>query len=133
MPLVAYDTLDEIHERNIREWIAPNAQFTRGIYRPSSTDMGDVSMILPSLHAYFRGFSGTAHTDDFQVCDARQAYVDSAKMLALNAIDLLWGNAETGKQVATAKSPMDKGEYLSKMRGFSSRRCFSGTAMEIDQ
>ena len=93
MPLVAYEALDDIHERNVREWIAPEATFTRGVYRPSSTDMGDVSMIIPSLHAYFRGFTGTAHTDDFLVCEPIQAYVDSAKMLALNAIDLLWGDA----------------------------------------
>ena len=82
--------------------------------------MGDVSMIIPSLHAYFRGFSGTAHTDDFLVCDPKQAYVDSAKMLVLNAIDLLWDDAASGKAAAKAKCPMSKAEYLEKMRGFSS-------------
>lgn len=124
MPLIAYDALDDIHERNIREWIAPDAPFTRGIYRPSSTDMGDVSMIIPSLHAYSRGFSGTAHTDDFLVCDPKQAYVDSAKMLALNAVDLLWGDAACGKAAAKAPCPMSKAEYLEKMHGFSSIKQF---------
>ncbi len=130
MPLIAYDALDDIHERNIREWIAPDAPFTRGIYRSASTDMGDVSMIMPSLHAYFRGFSGTAHTDDYLVCDPKQAYVDSAKMLALNAIDLLRDDAACGLAAAEAESPMSKAEYLKKMRGFSSRRQFGAGNQE---
>ena len=124
MPLVAYEALDDIHERNVREWIAPEATFTRGVYRTSSTDMGDVSMIIPSLHAYFRGFAGTAHTDDFLVCEPIQAYVDSAKMLALNAIDLLWGDASCGINVAKAERPMSKAEFMEKMHGFSSSRKF---------
>ena len=108
MPLAIYEPLDDIHEQNVREWIAPDAPFKRGIFRPSSTDMGDVSMLIPSLHAYFRGFSGTAHTDDFLVCDQHQAYVDSAKMLAMDAIDLLWDDAATGKEASSAQCPMDK-------------------------
>ena len=123
MPLIAYDALDDIHQANMK-LIAPDAPFTRGIYRPSSTDMGDVSMIIPSLHAYFRGFSGTAHTDDFLVSDPHQAYVDSAKMLALDAVDLLWGDAAAGKAAAAAKCPMDKAQYLENMSSFSSQQEF---------
>ena len=126
MPLVPYAALDDIHERNVREMIAPGAPFTRGIYRPSSTDMGDVSMIMPSLHAYFGGFTGTAHTDDFAVCDPVRAYVDPAKMLALDAIDLLWGDAACGRAAASAPTPMSRPGYLEKMRGFLSRRRFGG-------
>lgn len=123
MPLIAYDALDDIHQANMK-LIAPDAPFTRGIYRPSSTDMGDVSMIIPSLHGYFRGFAGTAHTDDFLVSDPHQAYVDSAKMLALDAVDLLWGDAAAGKAAAAAKCPMDKAQYLENMRAFSSQQEF---------
>ena len=123
MPLIAYDELDDLHQRNVQA-IAPGAPFTRGIYRPSSTDMGDVSMIIPSLHGYFRGFAGTAHTDDFLAVDPQQAYVDSAKMLAMDAIDLLWGDASCGRKIAALKCPMDKKAYLEKMRGFSSTLTF---------
>ena len=123
MPLIAYDALDDIHQANMK-LIAPDAPFIRGIYRPSSTDMGDVSMIIPSLHGYFQGFAGTAHTDDFLVSDPHQAYVDSAKMLALYAVDLLWGDAAAGKAAAAAKCPMDKAQYLENMRSFSSQQEF---------
>ena len=105
---------------------APEAPFERGVYRPSSTDMGDVSMIMPALHGYFRGFSGTAHTDDFLAADLAQAYVEPAKMLALNVIDLLYGDGSCAAKVAAIKPPMTRAEYLNQMDGFSSRRLFDG-------
>ena len=123
MPLVPYGALDDVHQANMR-WIMPDAPFTRGVYRPSSTDMGDVSMIRPSLHAYFGGFSGTAHTDDFLAADPVRAYVGSAKLLALDAVDLLWGDAEEGRRIAAVKTPMDKAAYLREMDGFSSVKRF---------
>lgn len=129
MPLIAYSLLDDIHQKNLEGYIAPGAPFTRGIYRKASTDMGDVSMIMPSLHAYFRGFAGTAHTDDFLVNDPVQAYVDSAKMLTLLVIDLLWQDAETGKAVIAASPvPMSREVYLQKMRSFSSVRKFDASS-----
>lgn len=124
MPLIAYDALDDVHQNNLRDYVAPDAPFKRGIYRPSSTDMGDVSMIMPSLHAYFRGFGGSAHNDDFLVNDPQLAYVDTIKMLALNAIDLLYGDAACGIAAASVKPPMTKDEYLQKMRSFSSVKKF---------
>jgi len=125
MPFVAYAALDDLHERNARR-VAPEAPFERGVYRPSSTDMGDVSMIMPALHGYFRGFSGTAHTDDFLAADPIQAYVEPAKMLALDAIDLLWGDGSGAAEVAAAQPPLTRAEYFAQMDGFSSRQLFRG-------
>ncbi len=120
MPLINYPEFDELHARNVTEIIAPGEEFNRGIYRPSSTDMGDVSMIMPSLHGYCGGFCGTAHTDGFLVTAPERAYVDSAKMLALDVIDLLFGDASLGKEIAALPPMMSKTEYLQKMRSFSS-------------
>lgn len=124
MPLVPYSDFDALHEENVR-LVAPDAPFSRGIYRPSSTDMGDVSMIRPSLHAYFRGFEGSAHTDTFLAADKKAAYVDSVKYLVLNAIDLLYGDAEKGLRIASLPTPMSKQEYIKAMHSFSSVKKFS--------
>ena len=123
MPLIAYDSLDDLQQANVA-LVAPKTPFTRGIYRPASTDMGDVSMIRPSLHLYFDGFAGTAHTDSFLATDLQAAYVNPAKYLALNAIDLLYGDASCGSRVAAEKCPMTKEEYLRAMEGFSSIKSF---------
>jgi hypothetical protein len=82
--------------------------------------MGDVSMLKPSLHLYFRGFEGTAHTDGFLVKDKKQAYVDSAKMLALNVIDLLYDDASCGSMIAELPIHMSKEKYIEQMQSFSS-------------
>ena len=124
MPLVPYDAFDELHRENVKI-VSPDTPFTKGIYRPSSTDMGDVSMIRPSLHAYFRGFQGSAHTDTFLASDKKAAYVDSVKYLVLNAIDLLWDDAAAGKHIAALPTPMNKEEYIKAMKGFSSVKKFS--------
>jgi hypothetical protein len=58
--------------------------------------------------------------------------VDSAKMLALNAIDLLWGDAACGRTAAKAKCPMSKAEYLEKMHSFSSCRQFGEETEETN-
>ena len=119
MPLVPYDEFDELHRKNA-ELIAPEAPFTKGIYRPSSTDMGDVSMIKPSLHAYFGGFSGSAHTDSFLAADLQRSYVDPVKFLVLDAVDLLMGDAAAASRIAALPTPMTKEEYIKAMHGFSS-------------
>ena len=119
MPLVPYDEFDELHKANVA-LIAPEHPFTKGIYRPSSTDMGDVSMIRPSLHAYFRGFSGSAHTDTFLAVDKKAVCADTVKFLVFNAIDLLFGDGETGRRIAELPVPMTKEEYIRAMHDFSS-------------
>ncbi len=123
MPLIPYESLDNLMIANAA-FVAPDTPCTRGIYRPSSTDMGDVSMIRPSLHLYFDGFTGTAHTDSFLAKDLHAAYVNSAKYLALNTIDLLYDNASCGVRIAAEKCPMTKDEYIKAMERFSSTRKF---------
>ena len=124
MPLVPYDEFDRLHMENVK-LIAPDAPFTKGIYRSSSTDMGDVSMIRPSLHAYFRGFAGSAHTDGFIAADPVQTYVESVKFLVFNAVDLLYGDAAAGRRIAALPAPMSKEEYIRIMHGFSSVRNYT--------
>lgn len=123
MPLIAYDSLDDLQLANVA-FVSPGTPCTRGVYRPSSTDMGDVSMIRPSLHLYFNGFTGTAHTDSFLATDPQAAYVNAAKYLALNTIDLLYDDASCGRRIAAEKCPMTKEEYLRAMAAFSSIRKF---------
>ena len=81
-------------------------------HRGSSTDMGDVSMLIPALHAYCGGFSGSPHARDFVVTDPELAYIEGAKLLALDAVELLAGNAEKGREIAAFPPAMDKKSYL---------------------
>ena len=78
----------------------PETPNRKGIFRCSSTDMGDLSTIMPTLHAYAAGATGTSHGVSYKIADKQRAYVVNAKILAALAIDLLSGNAEAAKRIA---------------------------------
>ena len=113
-PFKSCPELEQLHAANLKS-IAPELTFTTGIHRGSSTDMGDISMIIPSLHAYNGGFTGTPHSTDFLVTDTDKAYVQAAALLALNTIDLLYGDAAAGKRIAALPTTLSREEYRKLM------------------
>jgi len=82
----------------------------------SSTDMGDVSQILPTVHSAIPGAQGTAHGKDYQVKDPEQAYLDNARILALTAVELLYGDASRGSEIAASREGLlSIPEYITMM------------------
>ena len=79
----------------------------------ASTDAGDVSAIIPTLHALFGGCSGDLHSIDFRIDDKEIAYIATAKCLAMTVVDLLADNAEKALNVKKNFKPlMTKDRYL---------------------
>lgn len=70
---------------------------------PGSTDMGDISVIMPAIHPFCTGAAGHCHGADFHIPDTRTTCVNMAKTLALLAVELLYGNADKGKFYAERK------------------------------
>ena len=81
--------------------------------RGSSTDMGDLTQIKPGIHPYVGSFNGDSHSRNFKVSDPEMAYIISSKIYVLTIIDLLYGKAETAKEIIRNFIPkMSKDEYL---------------------
>ena len=81
--------------------------------RGSSTDMGDLSQVMPVVHPYTTAATGTGHGTDYIIEDYVQAVVNPAKAMAMRVIDLLAGNAEKAKAVLDSSPPtMSKTQYL---------------------
>jgi hypothetical protein len=98
-------------------------------HRSGSTDMGDLSQIMPILHPYMGGASGAGHSAEFRIVDKELGYVLPAKALASMAIDLLAeGGAGAHEVLKTAKSPMTRAGYLAFQRGIARRERFDGGA-----
>lgn len=76
-------------------------EVTEAGHRSGSTDMGDISHVMPALHPYMGGAAGSGHGADYAIADPGLAYVEPAKQLAIMAVDLLWGNAETAREILT--------------------------------
>jgi len=81
--------------------------------RGGSTDMGDLSHVMPVVHPYTGGATGTGHGIDYIVQNYEQAVLAPAKAMAMSVIDLLAGDATKAREVL-AKSPptMTKAQYV---------------------
>jgi amidohydrolase len=100
-------------------------------HRTGSTDMGDISHVMPTLHPYMGGASGTGHGADFQITDPKLAYLGPAKALAMTAVDLLWDDATTARGIMSNTKPrMTKSEYLAFQRGINRRTLFDGMTLQ---
>lgn len=92
-----------------------------------STDMGDVSQIMPAVHPYVGGATGTGHGDDYLIQDYDLAVIQPAKAMAMCVIDLLANGAERARQVLARNKPaMRKAEYLALQQRRLREELFEG-------
>ena len=69
------------------------------LWTASSTDMGDVSAIVPSIHAYVCGSAGTMHGKDYYVEDKELSCVENARFQLALIEKLLSNNASVAKDI----------------------------------
>lgn len=70
-----------------------------------STDMGDLSEIMPAIHPYIGGVAGAAHSRDFTIVDEEAAYIHPAKAMAMTVVDLLCDGAQAANAVCEQYTP----------------------------
>ena len=94
-------------------------------HRTGSTDMGDISQIMPAIHPYVGGATGLGHGADYLVKDYKLAVITAAKAMAATAVDLLAdGAAQGGKVVGGHRPNMTRPEYLQFMRSLAREDIF---------
>jgi amidohydrolase len=90
-------------------------------------DMGDLSMVMPILHPYMGGATGSGHGADYQIVDQSLAYLGTAKALASMVVDLMADGASGAREVLkSARPPMTREQYLSFQRGIARREVYEG-------
>ena len=79
-----------------------------------STDMGDISSLIPSMHPETAGASGTLHGQDFQITDPEKACMNPIKVLLCTAWRLLSDDAAEAKRIIREFKPVftTKEEYF---------------------
>lgn len=85
-----------------------------------STDMGDLSGIIPVVHPYSGGVTGTSHGDNYTVADPERACIKSAKMQLAMLLLLLQNDCERANKVISEYTPTFKSkeeyfEYIDKI------------------
>ncbi|MDY5016827.1 MAG: amidohydrolase [Eubacteriales bacterium] len=69
------------------------------------TDMGDLSAVMPAIHPYVGGVSGTSHGADYRISDPVSACVNSAKCQLLLTRMLLENDAAEARRVVAEAKP----------------------------
>jgi len=128
MPLANNAQLSEVFRQNAAA-LGGNEQYTTIGHRTGSTDMGDISQIMPAVQGYIGGATGTGHGADYHITDARLAYLGTAKVLATAAIDLLWDEAQEARRIIqTFTPPLSRAQYLALQRGLNRTETYDGAS-----
>ena len=124
LPLKQDKSLAEVFEANSLDLVGKdNVGYVS--HRTGSTDMGDISHLMPAIHPYVGGASGLGHGADYIVEDYNLAVVTAAKALAATAVDLLADGANRAGNIISGHRPeMTREEYLKFMRGLASEELF---------
>ena len=70
------------------------------------SDMGDICAVMPAIHPYVGGSSGTAHSVTYKVVDPELACVTSAKGQLLAVKALLENDAQKAKEIVAEYVPV---------------------------
>jgi amidohydrolase len=119
LPRLVHQGLVDTYRENavalvgVDQWWEPS-------FGAGSTDMGDVSHIMPAIEANAKGCAGTGHGADFLISDPEVAYLAPAKVAAMTLIDLLHDGAARAQEIKAASPPaMTKEGHLEFMRGLA--------------
>lgn len=132
MPMKNDPIMQDIFLNNARTLIQEDELLIRppSLVRGGSTDMGDLAQIIPLIHPYCGGASGTAHSDNYLIDDYEAAVINPAKAMAASVIDLLAENGSKAKEVKQKSRPdMSKSQYLNFQRSRAEIIRFEGKAI----
>ena len=113
-------TMEVLSEIGIPDNTVENAHST------GSTDVGDLSSLMPVSLTWIGGVEGVAHSADFKVIDSDTAYVLGAKVVALMTIELLSDNSRKAVEVLDNFNPIfkSKEEYFKYIDDIKSEKTF---------
>ena len=116
MPLHQYGELSALFKQVALEYV--DEEDIKSVnHSKGSTDMGDLSAIMPVVHPHVGGCKGGVHSADFSIEDFDTAYVLGAKLLAAMTVSLLYGDASTAGDIIKGYTPLfeTKQHYLDFM------------------
>ena len=116
LPMKNDHEMMDLFKRNATELVGGEEviEHPDNLNRGGSTDMGDLSQIMPVIHPYTTAAVGSGHSTDYIVTDYDQAVVNPAIAMAMTVIDLLHDDARSARRILESSRPtMSKSQYLS--------------------
>ncbi len=116
LPLRNDDGLSQIFRSNFLEHF-PESSWEEAGHGSWSTDLGDLSAIMPVVEPNMAGFAGTVHGSDWRIVSDELAYIWPAKLMASCVIDLLANGAARAVEIIERyDAEMTRDEYIAFMR-----------------
>ncbi|NLY53908.1 MAG: amidohydrolase [Firmicutes bacterium] len=88
LPRYNAEALNDIFYQNAVALVGED-EVARGGHGSGSSDIGDVSALMPTIHPYVGGISGRGHASDYAIADPELAYIVPTKLMAMSLVDLL--------------------------------------------
>ena len=125
-PLSQDAALTELYVSNAAALVGAGSIARMG-RRTGSTDMGDISQIMPAIHPYAAAATGKAHGNDYVVQDYDLAVITAAKAMAMTIVDLLYDCAQQAQSIIRDfDAGMSKQQYLARLRATYSEETYAG-------
>lgn len=121
LPLICNSQLNDLFAANAQGAL-PGVKLVDAGHFSASTDMGDVSHLMPAIHPFIGGTDGILHGADFKVVDFNAAALLPGKTFAGMVIDLLSNGAARAKAILQDYKPaLTKAEYIAKLDSYFSK------------
>lgn len=92
----------------------------------ASSDMGDVSVLKPVLHALTSGIRGSLHSDGYRIINDEDAYIIPIKILCGMIVDLLFQGEGKAEGIKKGFRPeMTEAGYRKYLESIERTYCFS--------
>jgi amidohydrolase len=122
MPMTQDQNLARLFRENASRLVGEENFASIG-HRTGSTDVGDMSLIMPIVHPYAGGAVGTGHGADYRIVDYDNAVINAAKAMACTTIDLLVDGAAEARRAKDEYTPrFSKAAYLDFVRKLAYER-----------
>jgi len=105
LPLRPDLTLRGLLEENAREFF-PAEDVQAGPHNTASTDMGDVSHLLPIVHSWVGCAKGALHGANYELSDTKTAFEKSPTILAWTVLDLLADDGAKAEEICRNFKPV---------------------------
>lgn len=113
LPVIQCEELNALMFRELQSLVGDGVLNDCPGFGGGSTDLGDVSHLMPAIQSFFAGVEGGLHTKDFCLKDKDLAILTAAKAMLCLVIELLYDGAEVGKKIKKGFKPvLTKEQYL---------------------
>jgi len=115
MPMISNNLMARVFSNNASEIVGTENVDEAHFHSAGSSDVGDVTQVIPGIQLLAGGFEGGLHARDFKVVDKEMAYIIPAKIMGMTIVDLLYEKANLAKQVSKERKG-SKEKYLNQIK-----------------